>query len=98
MGRSPIDRPTVEPAVIVRSCSGGDDGEGGLESGDRRRPPDEAVRVCRVAAAQCWRRLKNNPTSKYSPNAGRFPQTSVNYTIDTNVMVMGDGLTTRSKR
>jgi hypothetical protein len=43
-------------------------------------------------------RSKKNPTSKYGPNAGRFPQTSLKYTINTNVMVMEEGLTARSKR
>jgi Insertion element 4 transposase N-terminal/Transposase DDE domain len=43
-------------------------------------------------------RSKKNPTSKYGPNAGGFPQTSLKYVIDTNVMVMEEGLTARSKR
>jgi hypothetical protein len=43
-------------------------------------------------------RTKKNPTSKYSQNAGRFPTTSLNYTIDTTVTIMKDGLTKRSKR
>jgi hypothetical protein len=43
-------------------------------------------------------RSKKNPTSKYAPNAGKFPQTSLKYTIDTTVMVMEEGLTARPKR
>jgi hypothetical protein len=43
-------------------------------------------------------RTRHNPTSKYGPNAGAFPQTSLNYTIDTTVMIMEEGLTARSKR
>ena len=43
-------------------------------------------------------RTKKNPTSKYSPNAGDFPQTSLNYTINTTVTIMEEGLTARSKR
>ncbi|HET8680324.1 MAG TPA: hypothetical protein VFM54_00390 [Micromonosporaceae bacterium] len=43
-------------------------------------------------------RSRKNPTSKYSPNAGQFPQTSLRYTINTNVMIMEEGLTARSKR
>jgi hypothetical protein len=43
-------------------------------------------------------RTKKNPTSKYGPNAGAFPQTSLNYTINTNVTIMEEGLTARSKR
>ena len=42
-------------------------------------------------------RSKKNPTSKYGPNAGKFPQTSLRYTINANVMVMEEGLTARSK-
>jgi hypothetical protein len=43
-------------------------------------------------------RTRHNPTSKYGPNAGTFPQTSLKYTITTNVMIMEEGLTARSKR
>jgi hypothetical protein len=43
-------------------------------------------------------RTRHNPTSKYGPNAGTFPQTSLRYTITTNVMIMEEGLTARSKR
>lgn len=43
-------------------------------------------------------RTKKNPTSKYGPNAVRFPQTSLNYTINTNITIMEEGLTARSKR
>lgn len=43
-------------------------------------------------------RSRHNPTSKYGPNAGAFPQTSLRYTISTTVMVMEEGLTPRSKR
>jgi hypothetical protein len=43
-------------------------------------------------------RSKKNPTSKYGPNAGKFPQTSLKYVINTKVMVMEEGLTARSKR
>jgi hypothetical protein len=43
-------------------------------------------------------RTKKNPTSKYGPNAGTFPQTSLKYTISANVMVMEEGLTARSRR
>jgi len=43
-------------------------------------------------------RTRKNPTSKYSPNAGTFPQTSLNYTINTNVTIMEEGLTARSNR
>jgi IS5 family transposase len=43
-------------------------------------------------------RTKKNPTSKYGPNAGDFPQTSLNYTINTTVTIMEEGLTARSKR
>jgi Insertion element 4 transposase N-terminal/Transposase DDE domain len=43
-------------------------------------------------------RTKKNPTSKYGPNAGSFPQTSLNYTITTNVTIMEEGLTARSTR
>jgi hypothetical protein len=43
-------------------------------------------------------RTKKNPTSKYGPNAGAFPQTSLKYTISTNVMIMEEGLTARSER
>lgn len=43
-------------------------------------------------------RTRKNPTSKYGPNAGTFPQTSLNYTINTNVTIMEEGLTARSKR
>lgn len=43
-------------------------------------------------------RTRKNPTSKYGPNAGTFPQTSLNYTINTHVTIMKEGLTARSKR
>jgi hypothetical protein len=43
-------------------------------------------------------RTKKTPTSKYGPNAGTFPQTSLNYTITTHVTIMEEGLTARSKR
>jgi hypothetical protein len=43
-------------------------------------------------------RTRKNPTSKYGPNAGTFPQTSLNYTINTNVTIIEQGLTARSKR
>jgi IS5 family transposase len=43
-------------------------------------------------------RSKKNPTSKYGPNAGSFPQTSLRYTITTNITIMDEGLTARSKR
>ena len=43
-------------------------------------------------------RTKKNPTSKYGPNAGSHPQTSLNYTITTHVTIMEEGLTARSKR
>lgn len=43
-------------------------------------------------------RTRHNPTSKYGPNAGTFPHTSLKYTITTNVMIMEEGLTARSKR
>jgi hypothetical protein len=43
-------------------------------------------------------RTKKNPTSKYGPNAGSFPQTSLAYTITTDVTIMEEGLTARSKR
>jgi IS5 family transposase len=43
-------------------------------------------------------RTKKNSTSKYGPNAGDFPQTSLNYTINTTVTIMQEGLTARSKR
>lgn len=43
-------------------------------------------------------RTRKNPTSKYGPNAGTFPQTSLNYTINTTVTIMEEGLTARSKR
>ncbi|MBT8227827.1 MAG: hypothetical protein HKP61_08865 [Dactylosporangium sp.] len=43
-------------------------------------------------------RIRHNPTSKYGPNAGSFPQTRLKYIINTNVMIMEEGLTARSKR
>jgi Insertion element 4 transposase N-terminal/Transposase DDE domain len=43
-------------------------------------------------------RTRKNPTSKYGPNAGTFPQTSLNYTINTNVTIMEEGLTARLRR
>jgi IS5 family transposase len=43
-------------------------------------------------------RTRKNPTSKYGPNAGAFPQTSLNYTINTDITIMEEGLTARSKR
>lgn len=43
-------------------------------------------------------RSKKNPTSKYSVNAGTFPRTSLKYTINTNITIMEEGLTARSKR
>jgi hypothetical protein len=43
-------------------------------------------------------RSKKNPTSKYGPNAGSFPQTSLKYSINTTVAIMEEGLTARSKR
>lgn len=43
-------------------------------------------------------RTKKNSTSKYGPNAGDFPQTSLDYTINTTVTIMEEGLTARSKR
>jgi hypothetical protein len=43
-------------------------------------------------------RSKKNSTSKYSVNAGKFPQTSLKYTITTNITIMEEGLTARSKR
>jgi len=43
-------------------------------------------------------RSRKNPTSKYSPNAGKFPQTTQRYTLNTQVMIMEDGLTARSHR
>jgi len=43
-------------------------------------------------------RTKKSPTSKYGPNAGTLPQTSLNYTINTHVTIMEEGLTPRSRR
>jgi hypothetical protein len=43
-------------------------------------------------------RTRKNPTSKYGPNAGNFPQTSLTYTINTHVTIMEEGLTARSRR
>lgn len=43
-------------------------------------------------------RTRKNPTSKYGPNVGSFPQTSLNYTINTHITIMEEGLTARSKR
>lgn len=43
-------------------------------------------------------RSRHNPTSKYNVNAGKFPQTSLNYTITTNITIMEDGLTARQRR
>lgn len=43
-------------------------------------------------------RTRKNPTSKYGPNAGTFPQTSLDYTITTHITIMEEGLTARSKR
>ena len=43
-------------------------------------------------------RTRHNPTSKYGPNVGTFPQTSLKYPITTTVMIMEEDLTARSKR
>jgi hypothetical protein len=43
-------------------------------------------------------RTRKNPVSKYSPNAGSFPQTSLNYTINTTITIMEEGLTARTHR
>jgi hypothetical protein len=41
-------------------------------------------------------RSRKNPTSKYSPNAGKHPQTTQTYTLDTQVTIFDKVLTTRS--
>jgi hypothetical protein len=43
-------------------------------------------------------RRRKNPTSKYGGNASQFPRTSLNYTINTTITIIKEGLTTRSKR
>jgi hypothetical protein len=43
-------------------------------------------------------RSRKNPTSKYGPNAGQHPQTTLAYTVRTEVMIFEKGLTARSTR
>jgi Insertion element 4 transposase N-terminal/Transposase DDE domain len=43
-------------------------------------------------------RSRKNPTSKYGPNAGKFPQTAQTYTLQTEVAIMEKGLTARPRR
>ena len=43
-------------------------------------------------------RSRKNPTSKYTANTGQHPQTSLNYTINTNITIMEEGLTPRPRR
>jgi hypothetical protein len=43
-------------------------------------------------------RTRKNPISKYNMNAGSFPQTSLDYTINTHITIMKDGLTARLRR
>ncbi len=43
-------------------------------------------------------RTRKLATSKYAKNAGQYPPTSIDYTIDTKIMIMEKGLTPRSKR
>jgi Insertion element 4 transposase N-terminal/Transposase DDE domain len=43
-------------------------------------------------------RSRKNPTSKYGPNAGRFPQTTQTYTLHTRIEIMEEGLTNRPRR
>jgi hypothetical protein len=43
-------------------------------------------------------RSRKNPTSKYGPNTGRYPQTTQTYTLHTHITIMNEGLTARSKR
>ncbi len=43
-------------------------------------------------------RTRKNPTSKYSKNSTQHPATSQHYTLETEVMVMEQGLKARSKR
>lgn len=42
-------------------------------------------------------RTVKNPTSKYSPNAGRKPARDLPYTLHTQIMIMEDGLTARQR-
>jgi hypothetical protein len=43
-------------------------------------------------------RTVKNPTSKYSPNAGRKPARDLTYTLRTQITIMEDGLTARQRR
>ena len=42
-------------------------------------------------------RTVKNPTSKYSPNAGKKPATDLSYTLHTQIMIMEEGLTARQR-
>ena len=43
-------------------------------------------------------RSRKNPTSKYGPNAGKHPQTTLGYALHTEVMIFEKGLRARSNR
>ncbi|MEH0628387.1 hypothetical protein [Streptomyces stelliscabiei] len=43
-------------------------------------------------------RTRENPTSKYGPNAGQHPTTSQNYTIHTVITFFEYGLANRSRK
>lgn len=43
-------------------------------------------------------RTRENPTSKYGPNAGQHPQKAQNYTVRTTVAFFAHGLNSRSRR
>lgn len=42
-------------------------------------------------------RTRKHAHSNYAPNAGRFPQNTMAYTLDTQIMIMEEGLTPRRK-
>jgi hypothetical protein len=42
-------------------------------------------------------RTRKHAHSNYAPNAGAFPQTTMAYTLDTQIMIMEEGLTPRRK-
>ncbi|MFB6534633.1 hypothetical protein ACFCY8_15745 [Streptomyces noursei] len=43
-------------------------------------------------------RSRENPTSKYRPNAGKHPQTTQTYALSIEIHVMEDGLASRLRR
>jgi Insertion element 4 transposase N-terminal/Transposase DDE domain len=70
-------------------------------------PAELVGAIGRAALAALWpawrrprvkARSRKNPTSKYGPNAGKYPQTAQTYSLQTEIAIMETGLAPRLRR